>query len=138
MIQLSIPGNPKSQLRPRLGKKGVYNPSKQHKVAAQWSLAIQYSEEPLEEPLEILLEFYFSAPASSSKKKQNQMYNGDIPHTKKPDIDNLIKLTLDAMNGIVFKDDSLVVKISAVKRYSATPQTIIYIKPIKEEDYYAI
>ena len=138
MIQLNIPGNPKPQARPRLGKSGVYNPSKKHKASAQWSIATQYSEKPLEEPVEILLEFYFSAPVSSSKKKQNEMYHGDIPYTKKPDVDNLIKLTLDAMNGIVFKDDSLVVKITAVKRYSANPKTLIYINPIKEEDYYAI
>lgn len=138
MIQLNIPGNPKSQLRPRLGRKGVYNPSRKHKAAAQWSLATQYHDKPLEGPLEILLEFYFSAPVSCSKKKQREIYSGSIPYTKKPDVDNLIKLTLDAMNGIVFKDDSLVVKISAIKCYSFNPQTLIFIKPINEEDYYAI
>ncbi len=138
MKQLNIPGNPKSQLRPRLGRNGVYNPSKKDKAAAQWSIATQYHDIPIDFPVEIHLEFYFGVPASSSKKKKREMLLGAIPYSKKPDVDNLIKLTLDAMNGIVFKDDSLVVKISAVKRYSGTPQTIIYINPISEEDYYDI
>ena len=36
---------------------------------------------------------------------------------KKPDIDNLVKFVLDAANGVLFKDDSQVVRVLATKMY---------------------
>lgn len=36
-------------------------------------------------------------------------------HTQKPDIDNLIKTTKDSLKGIVWRDDSQVAEIDAVK-----------------------
>jgi len=49
-------------------------------------------------------------------------------HTKKPDLDNLIKLIKDACNKIIWKDDAQVVSIFAEKVYSETPrkEVIIY------------
>ena len=43
----------------------------------------------------------------------------------KPDLDNVVKLILDAINGIVFADDKQVVSISASKAYSDTPRTTV-------------
>ena len=39
--------------------------------------------------------------------------------TKKPDIDNAMKLALDAMNGHVFVDDNQVSEIKASKFYGS-------------------
>lgn len=41
-----------------------------------------------------------------------------IPYTGKPDLDNIIKAICDACNGVVFKDDSQVVRITACKEYA--------------------
>ncbi len=38
-----------------------------------------------------------------------------------PDIDNLVKLVLDALNGIVYTDDKLIYAIRAEKVYSEVP-----------------
>lgn len=40
--------------------------------------------------------------------------------TKKPDLDNLAKLVLDAMNGVVYADDNQVAVLTLSKRESAT------------------
>jgi crossover junction endodeoxyribonuclease RusA len=40
-------------------------------------------------------------------------------HTRKPDLDKLIRAVLDAMTGIVFTDDAQVVSIEATKRTAA-------------------
>lgn len=37
--------------------------------------------------------------------------------TARPDIDNLVKAVTDALNGILWKDDSQIVSLSAEKRY---------------------
>ena len=53
----------------------------------------------------------------------------NIIHTKKPDIDNLIKFVLDALSGQngFFLDDNLIESIYAKKIYSDNPKTMILI-----------
>jgi crossover junction endodeoxyribonuclease RusA len=41
------------------------------------------------------------------------------PHTKKPDLDKLIRAVLDALSGVLFTDDSQVVQLTCSKRYAA-------------------
>ena len=54
------------------------------------------------------------------------MLEGIISPTKKPDIDNIAKSVLDALNKFVFKDDNQVSKLSVEKRYAEEEK--IYIK----------
>ena len=43
-----------------------------------------------------------------------------VPHTKRPDIDKLVRAACDALTGIVWHDDAQVVELVAVKRYAET------------------
>jgi Holliday junction resolvase RusA-like endonuclease len=45
-----------------------------------------------------------------------------MPKTKKPDIDNLTKAILDALNGIAWNDDAQVAQITAKKVWSIQDQ----------------
>ena len=47
---------------------------------------------------------------------------------KKPDIDNIAKSILDAMNGFVFKDDNQVAKISIEKRFATEEKAEIIVE----------
>jgi len=60
-------------------------------------------------------------PKGTSKKKRAEM----IYHTKRPDLDNLVKFVKDCMNGIVWHDDSLVAELHAGKLYDENPRTAI-------------
>lgn len=42
-----------------------------------------------------------------------------VPHEKKPDLDNLAKSVLDALNGIVWRDDAQVASLSMSKQIAA-------------------
>jgi Holliday junction resolvase RusA-like endonuclease len=44
---------------------------------------------------------------------------------KKPDIDNVIKIIADSLNGIAYKDDTQIVKLTAHKLYSDNPRVEI-------------
>jgi len=70
---------------------------------------------PIEGPVKIDLKFY--------KLKPKSMKKSVIYWTTKPDLDNLIKLAIDAVNKIFFGDDSQVVGITASKQYDGTPRT---------------
>lgn len=56
-------------------------------------------------PLILSVEFVFP-----HKKKRGL-------HNKRPDIDNLLKPLKDALSGVVYKDDSQVCSINAIKTY---------------------
>lgn len=58
-------------------------------------------------------------PKSVSKKKQKQMLEGEILPLKKPDMDNIVKVVVDALNGVAYHDDTQVILVSAKKAYSA-------------------
>jgi Holliday junction resolvase RusA-like endonuclease len=52
------------------------------------------------------------------RKLSNQNFVYD---TKKPDVDNLSKFVLDALNGVLYKDDDQVVRLTATKVLHTEP-----------------
>lgn len=71
------------------------------------------------------IEFRIPIPQSYSKKKKAELEW--TPHNKKPDLDNLVKAVLDALNGVAFEDDSLISDINASKTYAEEPGVYIMI-----------
>lgn len=51
-----------------------------------------------------------------------QMLSGELLPTKKPDIDNITKCVLDALNGIAYHDDSQIVRLTVEKFYAQQPR----------------
>ena len=73
----------------------------------------------ISEPLAILnLKFVFSPP-QSLKKWQKEILNGDslLIKTTKPDLDNLEKMLYDAMESVVYDNDSKIYQKSNVGKY---------------------
>lgn len=134
MISLVFQGTPISKLRPRFrifrGHVMTYTPKKtknaEKAVIAQ--LKEQYNGPALEGTLAIMIDFYMPIPKYISKKKQKELPGK--PYDKKPDIDNLTKTYLDAMNGIVFKDDRQIAQLYSSKVYSINPRVQISLTEI--------
>lgn len=57
----------------------------------------------------------------------------DKPYLHKPDCDNIIKIILDALNGIAFKDDNQVSELQIEKRYGQEDKVEVEIEYIEEE-----
>lgn len=68
--------------------------------------------------------FVFPPLKSFPKAKLNALSAGTtIYKTTKPDLtDNLMKGTMDAMNGIVFTDDSVIAEVESKKIYGLVPR----------------
>ena len=71
---------------------------------------------PADGPVVMMVDFYLPRPKRLMRKKDP---DGPIPHTAKPDIDNLLKSTKDALRGIAWRDDSQVCSTHARKWYAA-------------------
>lgn len=70
-------------------------------------------------------------PIPKSYSKKARLKSIGEPHQKKPDISNLIKFTEDALNEILWEDDSVIAEIKAKKIYSEEPKTIITVEKLK-------
>lgn len=71
-----------------------------------------------ERALEVKLSIYTIVPKSYSLKRRKRCLANIETPTKKPDIDNIVKSVLDALNGYAYEDDSQVIKIYAEKFYA--------------------
>lgn len=136
-ITFTIFGEPVAKGRPRFSLRGgfprAYTPkkTKQAEEDIAYKIMKYKPHKPFEVPLKILIIFYKSIPKSATKETVKKMTEGEILPSVKPDIDNYIKLVMDAMNGIFFKDDNLVCEIWAKKKYSLEPKTVVRIEEIR-------
>lgn len=128
---LFIPCNPVAKGRPKMGKWGVYTPKKTMKAEADLRLALAKiaPKERIIGPISLHLTFVMPIPASWSKKQRTSAIGR--PHCGRPDLDNLVKTVLDALNPIRKKglppvggmigDDSQICWMTASKRYGHEP-----------------
>ncbi len=70
-------------------------------------------------PVTLRIVARFLPPKSMSKKRQASMLEGKEFPLKKPDMDNIIKVVADALNGVAYRDDTQVMFIAAKKAYSS-------------------
>ncbi|MCX8022785.1 MAG: RusA family crossover junction endodeoxyribonuclease [Syntrophorhabdaceae bacterium] len=117
--QFLIFGDPRPQGRPRFFKRGnfvgVYDPkkSREYKQTLAAQIAAQKPRYIADGAICLELEFIFARPKSLPKR----IYD----HTKKPDLDNLIKAFLDSATGVIWRDDTQIVCIMARKDYGDVP-----------------
>jgi Holliday junction resolvase RusA-like endonuclease len=84
----------------------------------------------LDEPIEFVLRAVFTAPASWSSRKRAMAYTGELKPGKKPDLDNIAKAWNDALNGVVYRDDSLICRMTLDKRYGPQALVVCTVRPI--------
>ena len=67
---------------------------------------------------------YYKVPKSYSKKRLQAIREGlDYP-TKKPDGDNIAKIILDSLNKIAYEDDSQIVELTVIKRWTTETERV--------------
>jgi Holliday junction resolvase RusA-like endonuclease len=75
-------------------------------------------------PVCVRIEVFVAFPAGGTAKRRAAIERGEIFPLGKPDLDNIAKLHLDALNGILFRDDSQVVELTVLKRWGPVPQAV--------------
>ncbi|NBT78166.1 MAG: RusA family crossover junction endodeoxyribonuclease [Betaproteobacteria bacterium] len=123
-------GTPKGKGRPRFSRKSgrAYTPAQtaayESTVAYAGHTAMQ-GKSLLEGPVGVKMTAVFGIPASWSKKRQAEA----LHHTSKPDADNIAKCC-DALNGIVWKDDAQIARISISKVYGEVPGLHVFVEAL--------
>ena len=91
--------------------------------AIRWHVSQVWHDAPLDEPISVAMVFVMPKPKSKPKKA--------IWPTGKPDVDNVSKLVMDALNGLLWRDDSRVVGMALTKVYGEKPG--IHLEVMKPE-----
>ena len=128
---------PVEQARPRATRMGkgirLYDPKKVAVFKRQLGMLAKQQMldrglEPYDGPLEVCMVFFRPVQASLSQKERARRLSGAHRPIVKPDISNYVKATEDALNGILWVDDSLIVTETSEKFYAERPHLIVEIK----------
>ena len=139
MISFVVSGVPKGKARARTvvqgGRVHSYTPAGtanyERKVAAACLSACKGRQMPSEAPLKFSARIYMPIPKSANKGLRERLASGRVFHTRKPDIDNVLKSLTDGCCGIAYRDDNQIAAVYAVKRYSDCPRVEVEIEVIE-------
>ncbi len=133
MIKFEISGQPQGKARPRVTRYGTYTPSKTkaYQDLVRYSFSSQVDiDKPSDNPLIADIECFYKIPKNTSKKRRESMLSGDIKPVVKPDLDNVAKAILDALNGLAYKDDNQVIRLNISKHYGDMPKVIVRLSEV--------
>ena len=122
-MEFIVEGDPQGKARPRFSRRSetVYTPSKTAKYEKEIRdlfLAAGGKMIPDGRYVTVTVDAYFKIPKSYAKGKRWECkYNINRPD-KKPDIDNVLKVVLDALNKAAYEVDKQVIEVRCRKWYS--------------------
>jgi len=133
LINMTVPGEPKPwQVWVRMSAPTPgYLEFKAYQQTIQAKCLEAWATKPLiETAVEINLVFIKSYPNNLPKREANRERRLKEALCRKPDLDNMVKAAIDGVKGTVLKDDTVVVKLSAEKRFGPEPMTMITVSEI--------
>ena len=104
------------------------HPVQSFKAVCKLAAASRISN-PLAGPVEVEIAFYFQRPSNKTWKTRPMPLE---VKTTKPDLDNLAKAVMDALNGVAWIDDAQVCKIVLSKWIVAGGEPVQSVIKIKE------
>ena len=131
IYEFEVPGKVIGKGRPRLNSYtgAVYTPTrtKDYESLVEQYFLLKYPRfKALEGRIKVNIIAYFAIPKTTKKSDINEMLENNISPTKKPDIDNIVKVVLDSMNKFAFKDDNQITKLEVEKKYALEDK--VYVK----------
>ncbi|MGH3264609.1 MAG: RusA family crossover junction endodeoxyribonuclease [Trebonia sp.] len=130
---LRVPGPPGGKGRPRFDgrTRRTYTPPatvrREGAIVAAWR-DVGEPRLPDDQALGIYLDVVVVRPASHWRRDGTLSAEGlrhPLPRTQKPDLDNAVKLVMDALNGRAYRDDVRVARLTAERMWGRWPETVV-------------
>ena len=135
-VAFTLAGHPQGKGRARAfvraGHVGHYTPEKTRSYESMIrgaAMDAMAGRAPFDVPVETTVAAVFDVPASWSRKKREAALAGTLKPGKKPDLDNILKAVVDACNGVIFRDDALIVRGTYSKVYGPAPGVWVEVRP---------
>ena len=133
-----VEGKPQGKARARtfydkrVGKMRSITPeqTKSYEDLIRWSYKAVGGKYLGEKTLQVDIQAFYPIPKSFNRAKTNAAQSAFLRPTTKPDCDNIIKVVLDALNGVAYYDDKQVICVSCNKYYGETGYIKITIEEI--------
>ena len=133
LLNMTVPGEPKPwQVWVRMSAPTPgYLEFKAYQATIQAKCLEVWRNKPLiETAVEIHLVFIRSYPNKLPKGEASRERRLKEALVRKPDLDNMVKAAIDGVKGIIIKDDTVVVRLTAEKRFGPEPMTMITVKEV--------
>lgn len=122
-MKFVIPGNPSSRVKmKRPSNLKIWDDYKRESFSIRRFIEDQMgTNKPLSGPLSLELSFFMPCPRTIPRKMLNSYMMG------KPYVDNMIRMYLDCLEGLVFEGHQNVASLKASKVYDSIPRTEVII-----------
>jgi Holliday junction resolvase RusA-like endonuclease len=135
-VDIWIAGKPRGKDRPRFDRRSGRMHTTDATAAAERTIQIAWraagSPRMEDVPLVLDLALCLERPAGHFRKDGSLSAEGlrqPLPGRQKPDIDNAVKLVMDALNGLAYRDDVQIVDARVVRRWTQHAGTLIRLRP---------
>lgn len=139
-LNITILGTPKPKQSARFYAKGnkVFSFQKKEVVENERNIAFEVKQQlptgfiPFDEPIGVEVVFVFPINGTIKKAQKKAIEDGEYVYKDtKPDLhDNLMKGLFDALEGIVYVNDSRICMVKSAKIYGTTPRIELKVTPL--------
>lgn len=120
-MEIKLPISPVPKERPRRNRNGKFYTPEKTRTFEQEIRDLARHLKPLNGALHATMLFYIPV-------KDKKLWGEN--HYKRPDIDNLVKSTSDALNGLAWHDDGQIASLTVKKIYSEKGLIHIFVERI--------
>ncbi len=139
-VSFSVDGPPRRKERPRILKNGrSFTPKstvQAEKLIRDCYILAAKGQRPATGPVKLSVIAVFAIPPSWPKHTREAAQAAKVWHVARgaPDLDNMVKLVSDALNGHAFVDDAQVAVITAGKRYGHPERIDVVVETLETLD----
>lgn len=138
MTTFTVCGPVRGKARPRFDRKTghAYTPdaTREYEAMIQAAYFLAHGAKA-EGPVSVSMTAYQALPKRATKAMREAAERGAIWPIRKPDLDNVIKIVLDALNGCAYTDDTQVVQLEARKEYAADGESRLVVSVGEANDH---
>lgn len=123
MTTFTVPGV-KGKGRPRFARRGAHVATYTPDSTVAYEQAVQLAYKAAggrlhDGAVAVRITAHQALPQRATKAQRAAAERGEIYPIRKPDLDNIVKIVLDALNGAAYRDDTQVLQLDARKIYTA-------------------